>query len=86
MSNQKYVTTHGPVPEYLTAGKVYPIVDVDLDGEHWIQDDEGCWRCMDENLRRRSTQFHFCDEHGNPVQEHAPVQPFDALRNLLERV
>ena len=70
MSEQKYVITHGPVPEYLAAGKVYPVTKPDIDGDYWIKDDYGQHRMIwGDTLNRYGIQFAFCDQHGNPVAE-----------------
>jgi hypothetical protein len=68
--NKVYVKTDGPVPEYLTAGKVYA---VDGDEEAgWITFDNGDIEFIYVKacswLKERP--WTLCDQHGNPL----PVQ------------
>jgi hypothetical protein len=66
-----YVKTDGPVPEYLTAGKVYEVVPDDLPDGGVIESDDGDAR----NIRFSGCAhlewcpWTLCDQHGNPVAE-----------------
>jgi hypothetical protein len=64
-----YVKTDGPVPEYLTAGKVYEALRFGADGFNFCDDD-----AADRYSRYPHSTAHYvtwtlCDQHGNPVGE-----------------
>jgi hypothetical protein len=81
MTEAKYVKTDGPVPEYLTAGKVYealPLIDP-VNGESEfggrITDDDGHIRniCYTGSVHLYDRDWTLCDQHGNPVAENSVV-------------
>jgi hypothetical protein len=64
-----YVKTDGPVPEYLTAGKVYEAHEVDSFGFEFFDDDDDCRYSNFINSAVHGVTWTLCGQHGNPVAE-----------------
>jgi hypothetical protein len=76
-SDKVYVKTDGPVPEYLTANKVYEVLDLDTGprytkGFGTVLDDQGAELVALIGLPTSHLYgglWTLCDQHGNPVAE-----------------
>jgi hypothetical protein len=69
---KQHVKAEGPVPSYLTAGKVYE-AEFDAYGHFWFVDDRGSQRISAYPCTPSlNVTWSMCDAEGNPVTDRKP--------------